>query len=77
MEREITLQDIEWRLAALETTVASLTAERNRGEHGNEPRSKFAHIGGIERRPAYSFEKPEKPVEFSHQSIGGKRVGHA
>jgi hypothetical protein len=32
MEKEITLQDIERRLAALETTVATLTADRNGGQ---------------------------------------------
>ena len=69
MEKAITLQDIERRLTALETAVASLTAEKN----SDEPSGKFSHLGGIERHPARSFETPEKPIDFSH--IGGKRVG--
>jgi len=56
MENEITLQDIERRLAALETTVSSLTAEKSTGKHSDEPSGKFAHLGGIERHPARSFE---------------------
>jgi hypothetical protein len=63
------------RLAVLETAVESLTAEKHRGEHTDEPRGKFAHIGGIERHPARSFETPEKPIDFS--AIGGKVVRRA
>jgi len=75
MEKEITMQDIEHRLAALEKAVASLTAEKTRGAHSDEPRGRFAHIGGIERSPARSFETPEKPIDFS-EAYGetGKRV---
>jgi len=63
----------ERRLAVLETAVASSTAEKNRDEHIDEPRGKFAHIGGIERHPARSFETPEKRSDFLH--IGGRKVG--
>ena len=70
MEREITLQDIERRVATLERAVASLTAEKNKGE----PRGKFAHIGGIERHPACSFEGSQS-VDLTQAYGGtGKRV---
>jgi hypothetical protein len=75
MEKEITIQDIERRLAALEKAVASLTAEKSRGEQSDKPSGKFAHLGGIERHPARSFETPEKPIDFS--AIGGKCVRKA
>jgi hypothetical protein len=42
MEREITLQDTEQRLAVLERAVASLTAEKNGGERSDEPSGRFA-----------------------------------
>jgi len=76
MKKGITLQDIECRLAALETAVAYLTAQRNnRKIMSDEPRGRFAHLGGIERLPARSFERPENPLESSHYSIAGKLVG--
>ena len=75
MENQITLQDIELRLAALERAVATMTAEKNKGKHGDEPRGKFAHIGGIERHSGRSFETTEQPIDFS--SIGGDCVRKA
>jgi hypothetical protein len=74
MENEITLHDIERRLAALERAVASLPAEKIKGEHGDEPRGKFAHIGGIERHSARSVEG-SRSVDLS-EAYGetGKRV---
>jgi hypothetical protein len=55
MENEITLHDIERRLAALEKAVTSLTEKTGR-ERSDGPRGKFAHIGGIEVLPARSFQ---------------------
>jgi len=37
-----------------------------------KPSGKFADLGGIERRPVYEFEKPEKPIDFSE--VSGKVV---
>ena len=71
MENKITLEDIASRLDTLETTVASLTAEKNKGE----PSGKFSHLGGIERIRGRSVETPEKPIDFS--AIGGRVVRRA
>ena len=70
MEKEIMLQGIERRLAALERAVASLTAEKNKGE----PRGKFAHIGGIEHLPARSFEGSQSVDLTQAYGETGKRV---
>jgi len=69
-KKDITIQEIEHRLAALEKTVASLTAEKN----SDKPRGRFAHIGGIERIPAHSPEGSQR-IDFS-EAYGstGKRV---
>ena len=74
MENEITLQDIERRLAVLETTVASLTAEKNSGEHSDEPCGRFASIGGIERHPGRSFEGSQSVDLSEAYGETGKRV---
>ena len=74
MEREITLQDIERRVATLERAVASLITEKNRGEHSDEPRGKFAHIGGIERHPARAFEGLQSVDLSEAYGETGKRV---
>jgi hypothetical protein len=65
------IHDIERRLAALESAVASLT-EKNKGEHSDEPCGQFASIGGIERLVAGSFKPSDEPIDFS--SIGGQYV---
>ena len=67
MEKEITIHDLERRLAALEKVIASLTAEKNNG--------KFAHIGGIERHPARSFEGSQSVDLSEAYGETGKRVG--
>ena len=67
MEKQIMLEDLEKRVAALEKTVSTLI------QHTNLPSGTFASIGGIERRPASESKTPEKPIDFSE--IGGKRVG--
>jgi hypothetical protein len=72
MSKKLTLHDLELRIAALETAIASLTVTST-PRHRETPSGKFAHLGGIERRPGTSFEKREKPIDFSH--IGGKKVG--
>ena len=70
MEKDISMPDVERRLAALGKAVASLTAEK-KGKHDNEPRGKFAHIGG--KTVAHSVPvQTAKPIDFS--SIGGKCV---
>jgi hypothetical protein len=73
MDKEITLQDIERRLAALERAVASLTAEK-KSEHSDGPRGKFADIGGIERHPARSFEGSQSVDLSEAYGETGKRV---
>src|SRR6266853_681463 len=74
MENKITLQDIDRRLAALERAVATMTAEKNGGEHSDELRGRFAHIGGIERPSAHSSEGSQR-IDFS-EAYGetGKRI---
>jgi hypothetical protein len=74
MENKITLEDIAHRLDALETIVASLSAEKNKGTHSDEPRGKFAHIGGIERQPAHEFESSHVDLSEAYGETG-KRVG--
>ena len=74
MENKITLEEIERRVAVLEKAVASLTAEKNQREPSDEPRGRFAHIGGIERHSAHSSEGSQR-IDFS-EAYGetGKRV---
>ena len=67
MEKEITIHDIERRLAALGKAVASLTAEK---KPQAEPIS-FEHLGG--KKVGHPMPvKTEKPIDFT--SIGGKCV---
>jgi len=64
MEKEVTLQDIPRRLAALKTTVASLTAERK-----PDTRIDFPHIGG--KKVGHPVPvKTEQPIDFS--SVKGR-----
>jgi hypothetical protein len=74
MQKEITLEDIVRRLATLERAVASLAAEKNRGEHSDEPRGKFAHIGGIVRHAASSLEGSQSVDLSEAYGETGKRV---
>jgi hypothetical protein len=56
MEKEITMQDIERRLAALETTVASLTAEK-------KPQAEtisFENLGGKKWDIPFPFKQRKK-----------------
>ena len=74
MENKITLEDIARRLDTLEKAVSSLSAEKNKGTHSDEPSGKCGSIGGIELRPAQSFQT-EKPVDLrAAYGETGKRV---
>jgi hypothetical protein len=70
MENEITLHDIERRLAALEKAVTSLTAEKN--EQKPKAPIDFSHIGG--KKVGHAVPSG-KPVDFS--AIGGVCVRKA
>ena len=70
MEKEIMLQDIERRLAALERAVASLTAEKKLQAESIS----FEHLGG--KKVGHHVPlRAEKPIDFS--SIGGRCVREA
>jgi hypothetical protein len=77
MKNQITLQDIEIRLAALERVVASLTAEKNKREPSDDLDAKFAQIGG-KKVGHFKHDAPEgsQSVDMS-EAYGstGKRVG--
>lgn len=72
MQRKTTVQGLERRIAALETVVASLTAEKSNGERREALSGKFGHISGIERRGPTTHEKRETQIDFSN--IGGKQL---
>lgn len=76
METKNRLDEIELRLAALEKAVASLAEKK--GEHSDEPSGQFAHLGGIERLPAGSFEASDdleaRRIHEGLLSLGGKLV---
>ena len=74
MEKEIIIHDIEHRLATLERTVASLVAEKSRGQDSDEPCGKFASIGGIERHPAHPFEGSQSVDLSDAYGETGKRI---
>ncbi len=71
MENKISFEDIERRVAALEKAVASLTAEKS----SDEPRGRFAHIGGIERPSAHPSEGSQRVDLSEAYGETGKRVG--
>lgn len=70
---EIALGDLDRRIIALETVVASLLPGGKTQPAGDQPCGRFAHLGGVERRGPTTFEKRETPMDFPH--IGGRRVG--
>ena len=76
MENKITLEDIASRLDKLETAVASLSAEKSRGEHSDDLDAKFAQLGG-KKVGHFKHDAPEgsQRIDFS-EAYGetGKRV---
>lgn len=73
MSDKLTLEQLEQRLFALETAVASLTAEKSKVGAHEVPSGKFAHLGGIERRGPTTHEAREVPIDFSR--VGGRKIG--